>query len=247
MISGTCPGNNFSAMPGKLFLIPVPVYFDYTDKTAVFFIDPIIHRLKTFIVEDVKTARRILIRAGYSLDIHETRFLVYNEHSKSHEVKALIDNCLEGEDIGLMSESGMPCIADPGSLVVKMAHSLGIRVIPLSGDSSVNLALMGSGFNGQRFCFHGYLPIEKQTRIKTLKELEQHIFQSDQTQIFIETPYRNQQLFDIIIQVLSGSTWLCIASSLKSPEESIESKSIAEWRKSKHEMKKNPAVFLLYK
>lgn len=234
-------------MAGKLYLIPVPVYFDYYDSITEINIDPVIHRLRTFIVEDERTARRILKRAGFKISFDEISFLILNEHTKNLDLVPYLDGCMEGEDIGLMSESGMPCIADPGSIIVKIAHQKGIQIIPLSGDSSIMLSLMASGFNGQQFCFHGYLPIDKTNRIKTLKSLENNIYQLDQTQIFIETPYRNNQLLELMVNTLAGTTLLCVACNLRAPGESIIMKSISDWRHTKADLNKKPVVYLLYK
>lgn len=234
-------------MSGSLYLIPVPIYFDYADSFSEIKINPVVHKLKTFIVEDVRTARRILKRAGYTTPFEDLEFFVLNEHTKETEYIQFLDCCLAGQDIGIMSEAGMPCIADPGSVIVKNAHLKGIKVVPLSGDSSIMLSLMASGFNGQNFAFHGYLPRDKDSLVKTIKSLEKAVFQADQTQIFIEAPYRNNQLFEVLINTLSGNSLLCVACNLMAPGEMILMKSIIEWRKIKVDLNKMPSVFLVYK
>jgi 16S rRNA (cytidine1402-2'-O)-methyltransferase len=153
---------------------------------------------------------------------------------------------LKGEDSGIISEAGTPCVADPGSMVVRLAHESGIRVVPLVGPSSILLALMASGFNGQQFVFHGYLPIEKPARARRLREIEQEIVKKDQTQVFIETPYRNLQLLQAITETCRESTLLCLAISLTTPEELIITLPIREWKKKKPDLNKKPTVFLLY-
>jgi 16S rRNA (cytidine1402-2'-O)-methyltransferase len=154
---------------------------------------------------------------------------------------------LEGKNIGLLSEAGTPCIADPGSDIVKIAHEKNIKIIPLIGPSSIILSLMASGFNGQNFAFHGYLPIENNARSKKIKELEKTLFREDQTQIFIETPYRNMKLLNSILENCSNKTNLCIASDITLDSEFIISKSIYNWKKNIPEINKKPTIFLLYK
>jgi 16S rRNA (cytidine1402-2'-O)-methyltransferase len=206
----------------------------------------IIRRLDTFIVEEIRTARRFLIKAGILCPIDDLTFMVFNEHSKEIFFDAFLACTAEGRDVGLLSEAGVPCVADPGSQIVKVAHNLGIRVVPLTGPSSILLSLMASGFNGQNFCFLGYLPADKTLRIRKIKELERTIKEKDQTQIFIETPYRNLQLFDSLISSCQEDTQLCIASDISGACEHIESKSIGSWRKTRPDINKKPTIFLLY-
>ena len=207
----------------------------------------IIIRIKYFIVEEVRTARRFLKKICPEIDINSLEFSVYNEHSSSEDASVFLKPLTEGHDAGIISEAGTPCVADPGSNIVKMAHESGISVIPLVGPSSLLLALMASGFNGQQFIFLGYLPIDKQSRIKRLREIEQDIYRKDQTQIFIETPYRNDQLFQTIVETCQDGTLLCLAISLTTAEERIMTHAIKEWKKEKPEINKKPTVFLLYR
>jgi 16S rRNA (cytidine1402-2'-O)-methyltransferase len=207
----------------------------------------IISRIKYFIVEEIRTARRFLKKICPEIDIDNLTFTLYNEHSNSIDAGAFLEPLLKGQDAGIISEAGTPCVADPGSLVVRLAHESGIRVVPLIGPSSLLLALMASGFNGQEFVFHGYLPIDKTSRINRIREIEKDIYKKNQTQVFIETPYRNLQLFQTIIETCHESTLLCLATSLTTPEERIFTLSVKEWKKKKPDLNRNPTVFLLYR
>lgn len=207
----------------------------------------IIRRLDFFIVEELRTARRFLIRAGIQKSIDELNFLVFNEHSGVKDIHEYLVPALNGHDTGLLSEAGVPCVADPGSQVARAAHELGIRVVPLTGPSSILLALMASGFNGQNFAFQGYLPADKMLRIRKIRELEKLIFEKDQTQIFIETPYRNKQVFESLINVCKSEIQLCIATDITGENEMIQSMSIGEWHGRKPDVHKRPTIFLLYR
>jgi 16S rRNA (cytidine1402-2'-O)-methyltransferase len=207
----------------------------------------IISRVKYFIVEELRTARRFLKKICPEIEIDDLTFTLYNEHSNQTDTAVFLEPLLNGQDAGIISEAGTPCVADPGSYVVLLAHKSGVRVVPLVGPSSLLLALMASGFNGQEFVFHGYLPIDKPTRIKRIREIEKDIYVKNQTQVFIETPYRNLQLFQTLIETCHESTLLCLAASLTTNEESIITLSIKEWKKKKPDLNKKPTVFLLYR
>jgi 16S rRNA (cytidine1402-2'-O)-methyltransferase len=207
----------------------------------------VIRRLEFFIVEEIRTARRFLIRAGIPKPIDALNFQVFNEHSGDQDIHEYLADALAGRDIGLLSEAGVPCVADPGSLIVRVAHELGIRVVPLTGPSSILLALMASGFNGQNFAFVGYLPADKILRGKKIKELERAIVEKDQTQVFIETPYRNQQVFDSLKTICRPDTQLCMATDVTGVNEVITSCSIAGWQNKKPDIHKKPTIFLLYR
>lgn len=207
----------------------------------------VIRRLEFFIVEEVRTARRYLIKAGIQNPIDKLNFLVFNEHSADQNMAEYLQAALDGHDIGLLSEAGVPCVADPGSGIVRVAHELGIRVVPLTGPSSILLALMASGFNGQNFAFIGYLPADKIARVRKIKELERIIAEKDQTQVFIETPYRNLQVFESLTSVCRPETWLCLATDISGPDEGIKSQSIADWHGQKPDIHKKPTIFLLYR
>jgi 16S rRNA (cytidine1402-2'-O)-methyltransferase len=231
---------------GTLYLIPalladLPVSTVIPNGTL-----DLIRKLDTFIVEEVRTARRFLIKAGIQTPVDDLNFLVFNEHSGDADIREYLLGALNGHDIGLLSEAGVPCVADPGSLIVKEAHVLGIRVVPLTGPSSLLLALMASGFNGQNFAFVGYLPADQASRNRKIKELEKAITDKNQTQIFIETPYRNLQMFKSLIAACRSETLLCMATGITGPEEVIVSMTIAEWRRQHPEINKKPTIFLLY-
>jgi 16S rRNA (cytidine1402-2'-O)-methyltransferase len=232
---------------GNLFLIPSLLGESSADAVIPSANIEIIRSIRYFIVEEIRTARRFLKKIAPEIDIDSLNFSLYNEHSSLSDSSSFLAPLLRGEDAGIISEAGTPCVADPGSLIVRYAHESGIRVIPLAGPSSILLALMASGFNGQRFVFHGYLPIDKQTRAKSLKEMEQEISRKDQTQIFMETPYRNLQLLQAIRETCQDSTLLCIATSLTTPDETIITLPVGEWQKKKPDINKKPAVFLLYR
>jgi len=232
---------------GTLYLIPSLLGESSADAVFPSANREIISKIKYFIVEEIRTARRFLKKVFPEIDIDSLTFTLYNEHSSSIDISSFLEPLLKGEDAGVISEAGTPCVADPGSLVVHLAHESGIRVVPLVGPSSILLALMASGFNGQQFVFHGYLPIDKPALAKRLREIEQEILKKDQTQVFIETPYRNLQLLQAITETCQESTLLCIATSLTTPEESIITLPIKEWKKKKPDINKKPTVFLLYR
>ncbi len=231
---------------GTLYLIPVTLGDDNIAKALPPDVVALAQNLDTFVVENEKTARRFLGAIKTSKPLRELAFSTLNEHTTEKELPALLAPLLEGKDIGLMSEAGCPGIADPGARLVALAHSKHIRVVPLIGPSSILLALMASGFNGQRFTFLGYLPAEKAQRVQKLKEIEQASRKHHETQIFIETPYRNQHLLVDILASSSPETRLCIACNLSLASEIIISKTIAQWKKSElPDLHKQPTVFLM--
>jgi len=232
-------------MKGVLYLIPVPL--GETDSTKLFppYNGELIKTLTHFIVEDVRSARRFLKRMDASIKIDDLTFLTLNEQTRPEEIPILIQPLLQGISVGLLSEAGCPAVADPGSAAVDLAQKSGIQVVPLIGPSSILLALMASGLNGQNFAFVGYLPIESASRIKALKTLEKRSILENQTQIFIETPYRNDKMMMDLTQQLSTNTRLCVASDVSLPSESIRTKTIGEWKKEMPNLNKKPTVFLL--
>ncbi len=207
----------------------------------------IISSLKYFIVEDVRTARRFLKLINKDIDIDALTFYILNQHTDIKEISSYLDPMRQGYDMGIISEAGCPAVADPGADVVAMAQKKGYRVVPLVGPSSILLSVMASGFNGQSFAFTGYLPIDEAERQKTLKKMESRIYTEHQTQIFIETPYRNNKLTEQILRYCQPSTKLCIAYGITTPNESIRTKSVAEWKKNPPVLEKTPCIFLLYK
>lgn len=230
---------------GNLYLVPTPLGETGLEAGLPPFNMQIVLHLDTFIVEEFRTARRFLRKAGYSRDFESVTFYLLNEHTPDNETETMLAEALNGKNIGLLSEAGLPCIADPGNIVVRLAHRKGIRVIPLTGPSSIMLALMASGLNGQNFAFHGYLPIKPDERSKVLRELEHAALKDNQTQLFIETPYRNLAMLESILKVCHPSLMLCIAVDLTLETEWIRCMPVREWKNQKPEINKRPAVFLL--
>jgi 16S rRNA (cytidine1402-2'-O)-methyltransferase len=231
---------------GKLYLVPVTIGGNLNASIPRSNME-IINSINYFIVENIKTAVSFLKHGGITKKLNELHFYVYSKKSRESDLSLYLRPALDGNDIALMSESGTPCIADPGEEIVMLSHELGIRVIPLVGPSSVILALMASGLNAENFSFNGYLPLSKNNRVKKLKELERKIYYDGQTQIFIEAPQRNDRLIDDILDICNVTTKLCIARNITMDDEHIETKSVQSWRKSKIIQGKNPVIFLLGK
>ena len=232
---------------GKLYLLPVPIIEENGNRFIPSYNSEIINTLTKFIAEDAKTARRFLKGFGYTT-IQNAELFLLNEHTKTGELASLLNPLLNGESIGLMSDAGCPGIADPGAEVVKLAHQKNIEVVPLVGPSSIVLSIMAAGFNGQNFAFVGYLPIDKTQKIKRLKELEQLVYKQNQAQFFIETPYRNESMFDTLLEGLSPQTLLFIGRDITSPKQYLVTKTVAEWKKSqKPAMHKIPVVYGIYR
>ena len=207
----------------------------------------IILGIRHFIVEDVRTARRFLKLVDRSIDIDQLTFYTLNKHTNPEEVTSMLKPLEEGSPMGVISEAGCPAVADPGADVVAIAQRKGLQVVPLVGPSSIILAVMGSGFNGQSFAFNGYLPIEPDDRIKTLKKLEQRAYTENQTQLFIETPYRNAKMMADILKACRPQTHLCIAAGLTTKDEYIKTRTIKEWGGKLPQIDKIPCIFLIYK
>jgi 16S rRNA (cytidine1402-2'-O)-methyltransferase len=231
---------------GTIYLIPVTLGdSDYT-KTIPEYAVEITRRLRFFTVEEIRSARRYLRLIDRLFPINDTIFFELNEHSKAEEVSELLKPVLEGNDMGIMSEAGLPGIADPGSVLVKAAHKKDIRVVPLSGPSSILLSLTASGMNGQNFRFHGYLPVKPDQRNNSLRETEKAAL-TGETQIFIETPYRAQKMFESIIAICQSETLLCIASDITLSTEMIRTLKVSDWKKENIELSGRLVVFLLGK
>ncbi|MDE6493736.1 MAG: SAM-dependent methyltransferase [Bacteroidales bacterium] len=210
-----------------------------------------IGNLRVFFVEDLRSARRFLRKVGFKASFEEVLFIELSEHTA--------DSCLENvlekqgvdarrlarQDMGVLSEAGLPCVADPGALAVEWAHRKGIQVVPLSGPSSLFMALMASGFNGQNFAFSGYLPVTPKDRQNRIQELESRALKSGQTQLFIETPYRSQQMFESLLASCRPSTRLCVACNITLPDEFIVTKTVADWKKAPAALQKKNTVFLI--
>jgi 16S rRNA (cytidine1402-2'-O)-methyltransferase len=231
---------------GTLFLIPSPLAEGVAAKSFTPYLIDTINSIKEYIVENEKTARKFLKEAGLKFPQSELVIHDYGKHNRDLPGGDFFKGLLAGRDVGLMSEAGCPGIADPGAEIVEKAHRIGIKVVPLVGPSSILLALIASGFNGQSFTFHGYLPIDKIQRSKRIKELETLAEKNNQTQLFIETPFRNNAILDEILKTAQPQTRLCIACELTSANEFIQTKSIAEWQKKIPDLHKRPAIFLIF-
>ncbi len=205
----------------------------------------VIPQLSVFMVENLRSARRFLKKVDKSTNIDVLAFCEIGKNADETDIAAFFERYAKNQDIGILSEAGCPGVADPGARVVEMAHRRGIKVVPLVGASSLLLSLMGSGFNGQSFVFHGYLPVQKAERLKTLKRLETEVRNKKQTQLFIETPFRNNQLLEAILDTCHKDTKLCIACNLTAEAEFIVTKSIKDWKKALPNLHKKPTVFLL--
>lgn len=231
-------------LAGYIYLIPVTLGGKDYPAVIPSGVVEITIRLRLFAVEDLRSARRYLRLVDRSFPIDETTFFELNEHTKEKEIASILKPVSDGNDIGIMSEAGLPGIADPGSLLVREAHNQNIRVIPLSGPSSILLALVASGMNGQNFTFHGYLPVKPDERISTLRSLEKKA-RTGETQIFMETPYRNQKLIDAMISTCHPDTLLCIAADISLPSEDIRMMRISQWKHDSTRYDDRPVVFLL--
>lgn len=232
---------------GTLFLIPVPLAENASRKSFTPFLVDTINSIATYIVENEKTARKFLKEAGLFIPQSDLLIHDYGKHRRGNSLTPYFKELLAGKDVGLMSEAGCPGVADPGADIVAEAHKKGIKVVPLVGPNSMIQALMASGFNGQSFTFHGYLPIDKAERTKRIKELEQLSMRFKQTQLFMETPFRNNQLLEEVVRSAHPATQLCIACQINADDEWIKTMPVAAWRKEKVDLHKKPAIFLLYK
>ncbi len=231
---------------GKIYLFPsslapVPVTEVLPQRNI-----ELISSVRFFVVEELRTARRFLKACDRSIDIDSLHFEVLNEHTPRESVEAMLAPALEGHDIGVISEAGCPAVADPGADLVAAAQRRGLTVVPLVGPSSILLSLMASGFNGQSFAFLGYLPIDAARRSATLKQMERDIRSRRQTQIFIETPYRNNKLITELVSSLPQEMLLCVAADITAPTESIVTMPLRRWRSSDYDYAKRPAIFLLF-
>lgn len=230
-----------------LYLIPVPL--SDVDPLAVLPAPnlEITRSLRYFIVENVRSARRFLRRCDPAAPIDQMHFSVLNVNTPATDVDAMLAPMAQGHDMGVISEAGCPAVADPGADAVAVAQRKGYTVIPLVGPSSILMALMASGFNGQQFTFAGYLPIDSAARTAALRDMERMIRTRSQTQIFIETPYRNNRLIDTLVHTLPGNMRLCVASDITGPRQSIVTRPLSEWAKARYDYSKIPTIFLLYR
>lgn len=236
------------AVENALYLIPVTLGETEINQVLPGYNHDVIVEIKHFIVENIRSARRFLKKVEKSIDIDELTFYELNRHTDRKFIAEYLNPMKEGKPVGIISEAGCPAIADPGADVVAIAQKKGYKVVPLVGPSSIIMSVMGSGFNGQSFAFNGYLPVEVPQRIKALKKLENKVYNEDQTQLFIETPYRNGKMFETIIGALRPQTKLCVAAGITCPEEYIKTKTVEQWKKDKlPDLGKIPAIFLIYK
>lgn len=234
-------------MAGKLVLFPTQLGDTDFNMILPVYNNTLLSTIKYFIVEDVRTARRFLKKCDPACNIDELTFFVLNKHTSPADLQSFIQPLKQGNDVGLLSEAGCPAIADPGADVVALAQLANIQVVPLIGPSSVLLALMASGFNGQSFAFNGYLPIPENEKVKTLKMLERRVYTESQTQIFIETPYRNMKTLADILACCQPETKLCIAADITLSTEYIKTKTIQNWKGNLPDLNKRPCIFIIYK
>lgn len=234
-------------MDSALYLIPVTLGDTSLEKVLPSYNKEIILQIKHFIVEEVRTARRFLKKVEPSIDIDSLTFYPLNKHTLATEISGYLKPLVGGEPMGVISEAGCPAIADPGADVVAIAQRCGLKVVPLVGPSSILLSVMGSGFNGQSFAFHGYLPIDQAERTRKIKQLEQRAYAEDQTQLFIETPYRNRRLLEELLQTCRPQTRLCIACNVTCEDEYIRTRTVKEWKGNFPNLEKRPCIFLIYK
>lgn len=230
-----------------LYLIPVMLGETPVEQVIPSYNTTVVSNLKYFIVENIRTARRFLKKSNRDIDIDSLTFYELNKHTDRNKIADYLLPMKRGESVGIISEAGCPAVADPGAEVVAIAQQEGYRVVPLVGPSSMLLAIMASGFNGQSFAFHGYLPIDADDRAKRLKQLESRAYNEEQTQLFIETPYRNQKLAEDILLHCKPQTQLCIAMNISCEDEYIVTRKVKAWIGKLPEMHKKPCVFLIYK
>ncbi|MEA5082304.1 MAG: SAM-dependent methyltransferase [Dysgonamonadaceae bacterium] len=231
----------------SLYLIPVTLGDTAINRVLPTYNTEIITDLRFFIVENVRSARRFMKKCNPAINIDGLTFFELNENSDRKNLERMLTPMMEGNSMGIISDAGCPAVADPGADVVAIAQRLEYKVIPLVGPSSILMAVMASGFNGQSFAFNGYLPIDGNERVKKLKHLESRAYNEDQTQLFIETPYRNNKMAEDILQHCRPSTRLCIAMNISCEDEFIVSKSVKAWKNNLPDLHKKPCIFLIYK
>lgn len=230
---------------GRLYLIPTPLGDTEPLEVLPFIVKQVVEDTSHFIVENEKSARRFIKKITPRKPQASLKLYLLNKYTDPGDIPGYLEPCLQGEPVGVLSEAGCPTVADPGADIVRLAHGKGIRVVPLVGPSSIILALMASGMNGQNFAFNGYLPIEPAERKKTLKSLEKKSRESGQTQLFMETPYRNDKLFSELLRTLHGDTLLCVAADLTLKSETIRTLKVSEWPGKVPDLQKRPAIFAL--
>jgi len=232
---------------GKLYLIPITLGACNPADVLPISIDRTVDQLNHYIVENEKTARRFIKSICPTKPQSSLELSTLNKHTEIAEHTKMIQPCMEGISVGLMSEAGCPGVADPGAVIVKLAHEKGIQVVPLVGPSSILLAMMASGMNGQSFAFNGYLPIDKNDKKVAIKNFERISFEKNQSQLFIETPYRNNKFIEDLLQTLQPNTHLCIAADITLETEYIKTMQVAAWRKEKIDLQNRPAIYIIHK
>ncbi len=232
---------------GRLFLLPCPISEEDFRMVMPSDVVKLASSFRYFAVENLKSARRFLRRIDREFPIDDSQFFILNKKTPTHQLNTFLEPAFEGHDIAIISEAGCPGIADPGATLVDLAHQKGIRVHPLVGPSSILMALMGSGFNGQSFTFHGYLPKERKDRIRTLKDFEYKTIQTGHTQIFMDTPFRNMHVLDDLLNELGDATQLCIASNITGANQRIETYTVEDWRDKAYDLGKIPTIFAIGK
>lgn len=230
-----------------LYLLPVTLGETPVEKVLPSYNKEIILGIKHFIVEDVRSARRFLKKVDRGIDIDALTFYPLNKYTSSEDISNYLNPLVGGQSMGVISEAGCPAVADPGADVVAIAQRKNLKVVPLVGPSSIIMSIMGSGFNGQSFAFHGYLPIDPAERAKRIKMLEQRVYAEDQTQLFIETPYRNNKMVEDILRNCRPHTKLCIAAHITCEGEYIKTKTVKDWHGKLPDLSKIPCIFLIYK
>lgn len=230
-----------------MYLLPVTLGDTAVERVLPPYNREVILQIRYFIVEDVRSARRFLKKVDASIDIDKLTFFELNKHTQPEVISGYLQPLVEGHSMGVVSEAGCPAVADPGADVVAIAQRKRLKVVPLVGPSSIILSVMGAGFNGQNFAFNGYLPIDPSERARRIKELENRVYSEDQTQLFIETPYRNRKLLEEILHVCRPQTRLCIAANITCEGEYIRTHTVKEWKGRLPELNKIPCIFLIYK
>lgn len=230
-----------------MYLLPVTLGDTPLRNVLPSYNSDVIGGIRHFIVENVRTARRFLRQVDPQFDIDGSCFYELNKHTSPQDISTFLQPLYDGKPMGVISEAGCPAVADPGADVVAIAQRKGIKVVPLVGPSSIILSVMASGFNGQSFAFHGYLPIKPDERTRKLRQLEQRIYNENETQLFIETPYRNGKMIEDILKTCRPQTKLCVAANLTCSDEFVQTRTIKEWRGKVPELSKIPCIFLLYK
>jgi 16S rRNA (cytidine1402-2'-O)-methyltransferase len=232
---------------GKLYLIPTTLGDNEPLEVLPISVKKVVEHIDHYIVENEKSARKFIKKISPRKSQPSLHLYLLDKYTEELETQHYLEVCSKGINVGLLSEAGVPAIADPGASIVQLAHQKGISVVPLVGPSSILMAMMASGLNGQNFAFNGYLPIEKSERKKSIKQLEKWSFDKNQSQIFIETPYRNEKLMTDLLQILSDNTQLCVAVDISLPTEYIKTMTVAKWKKIKENLHKRPAIFIIHK